>query len=87
MQPDYECDFEKHYSIRELSRLWHLSYEATRRLFQDEVGVLRIGHGLRRNKRNYVSLRIPASIARKVYQRVTSGRSQAARKIVAMEKQ
>jgi hypothetical protein len=74
MQPDFECDFEKHYTIRELSRSWHLSYEATRRLFQDEPGVLRIGGRLRKSKRGYVSLRVPASIARKIYKRVTSAR-------------
>jgi hypothetical protein len=70
MQLDHD-EFERHYSIRELARLWHLSYEATRRLFQDEEGVLRIGGRLRKNKRGYVSLRIPSSVARRVYKRIT----------------
>ena len=64
-------DFEPHFTIRELSKSWHLSYEATRRLFQNEPGVLKIGGRLRKNKRGYMSLRIPASVARRVYRKVT----------------
>lgn len=79
MKPlDHQPDFEVHYTIRELSKLWHLSFEATRRLFVDEVGVLRIGGRLRKNKRGYLSMRVPASVARRVYKRVTSGRRESA---------
>jgi hypothetical protein len=78
MPLDHESDFERHYTIRELSKLWHLSYEATRRLFVDEPGVLRVGGRLRKNRRGYQSMRVPASIARKVYRRVTGRHESAA---------
>ena len=58
--------FERHYKPRELAKLWGFDESTVRRLFQDQVGVLKIGspdHG----KRAYVSLRIPASVAERVY--------------------
>jgi hypothetical protein len=75
---DHEPDFELHYSIRELAKLWHLSYESVRQAFEREPGILRIEHKLRKNKRGYTSMRIPASVARKVYKRLTSGRRESA---------
>ena len=40
----------------------------TYRMFQDEPGVLKIGQTGRRSKRDYVTLRIPASTAARFYQ-------------------
>jgi hypothetical protein len=41
-------------------------------MFQDEPGVLKIGKENRRNgKRDYVTLRIPEAVARRVYEERT----------------
>ena len=60
--------FERHYTPKELAELWRLDESTVRRMFQDEPGVLRIGQTGRRSKRDYVTLRIPASTAARFYQ-------------------
>lgn len=55
--------FERHYTPKELAKLWQLDESTVRRLFQNEPGVLKIGQTGRRAKRDYVTLRIPASTA------------------------
>jgi len=59
--------FEKHFTVDELSALWHLDQATIRKLFRDAPGVLRVGHGETRNKRGRVHLRIPESVATRVY--------------------
>jgi len=59
--------FERHYTPKELGAIWHLDESTIRRMFQDEPGVLKIGQTGRRGKRDYVTLRIPASIAAQFY--------------------
>lgn len=60
--------FERHFEPRELAELWKLDPTTIRRLFQDEPGVLKIGKTNRRDgKRDYVTLRIPASVAERIY--------------------
>ena len=59
--------FERHYTPKELAELWRLDESTVRRMFQDETGVLKIGQAGRRNKRDYVTLRIPASTAARFY--------------------
>jgi hypothetical protein len=59
--------FERHYTPKELADLWRLDESTIRRLFQDNPGVLKIGQAGRRNKRDYVTLRIPASTAARFY--------------------
>ena len=56
---------EKHYTCQELSKLWKLGPDTVRALFRDTPGVLKITRPERRNKRAYVSYRIPESIAQK----------------------
>jgi hypothetical protein len=61
--------FERHFTPKELAGLWCLDETTIRRMFQDEPGVLRIGKSDRRDgKRDYVSLRIPESVALRVHQ-------------------
>ncbi len=61
--------FERHYTAKELAELWSLDASSVRRLFQDEPGVLKIGKANRRDgRRDYVSLRIPESVACRVHQ-------------------
>ena len=61
---------EPHYSVQVLAELWRLDESTIRRIFEDVPGVLRIGTERRRGgKRDYVTLRIPASIASREYQK------------------
>ena len=60
--------FERHYTAKQLGGLWGLDESTVRRMFQDEPGVLKIGKANRRDgKRDYVSLRIPESVAVRVH--------------------
>jgi len=49
--------------------MWKLSPAAIRRIFAREPGVLRYGAEKRGHKRDYVSIRIPAEVAERVYRR------------------
>lgn len=62
-----QAAFEPQYTAQELAALWKLSPDSIRRLFQDEPGVFRLGAAMRRGKRGYQTLRIPASVAARVY--------------------
>ena len=60
--------FEQHYRPRDLAKLWGLDESTVRRLFQDEPGVLKVGcAGRRDGKRDYMSIRIPESVALRVH--------------------
>ncbi|MBZ5676976.1 MAG: hypothetical protein LAP61_22255 [Acidobacteriia bacterium] len=62
---------ERHYSVKEVAQMWAMSPAAIRRLFCNEPGVLRFGKEKRGHQRDYVTLRIPASVAERVYRRCT----------------
>lgn len=66
--------FERHYTVTELCKMWHLARATVRRWFDAEPGVIRVGQQrLRRGKRaSPVTLRIPESVALKVYRRHTA---------------
>lgn len=67
-----ETAFEPHYTPKQLADLWRLDESTIRRLFHDEPGVLKYGNSyLRSGRREYVTLRIPESVARRVYARKT----------------
>ncbi len=63
---------ERHYTVHELAAAWSLSEDTIRRLFDAEPGVIVIAHP-RRGKRQYKTLRIPASVAERVYCRISNG--------------
>jgi len=64
---------EAHFTPRQLAASWQLDVSTVRRLFVDEPGVLKIGKSGRPDgKRDYLSLRIPRSVAERVYKRRTS---------------
>lgn len=54
---------ERHYTCIELAKLWNLHPDVIRQLFRDYPGVLKIARPETRNKRGYVSIRIPESVA------------------------
>lgn len=59
--------FERHFTVKELAERWHLDQSTVRRLFIDRTGVFKIGEKRLRTKRQYISLRIPESVAEQVY--------------------
>jgi hypothetical protein len=62
--------FEKHYSVKELATLWNLSDRTIRRMFLGEPGVVEWGTCETRMKRGYKTLRVPESVAQRVYRRL-----------------
>ncbi len=65
-----ETAFERHFTPKQLADLWVLHESTIRRLFLDEPGVLKYGNSYARSgRRDYVTLRIPESVARRVYAR------------------
>ena len=64
--------FEHQFTPHELAELWKFDESTIRRMFIDEPGVLIYGKEKRRDgRRHYVTLRIPESVARRVYERRT----------------
>jgi hypothetical protein len=62
---------EKHFAPSELAKIWGVSPVTIRRIFEAEVGVLKLGksHG---RKRRYVTLRIPESVAVRVHAKLAA---------------
>jgi hypothetical protein len=62
---------ERHFAVEELANLWSVSSDTVRRLFEGEPGVLVLAstRGLG-HKRRYRTLRIPESVAARVYHRM-----------------
>ena len=61
---------EKHYSVLELAEHWNLSDDFVRRQFRDEPGVIQWVRQ-KPGRRRYIILRIPQSVAERVYRRFT----------------
>jgi hypothetical protein len=62
---------DKHYSPDELATLWGVSVDSIRRIFRDEPGVLKMGEKSPKHKRQYLTLRIPESVAERVHTRLS----------------
>ena len=62
---------ERHFLVKELAEWWAMSPATVRRLFRNEPGVVRFGKPKRGHTRDYVNMRIPASVAERVYRRCT----------------
>lgn len=58
------------YTTEDLAETYKLHRETIRRLFIDEPGVIRMGHSAWRNKRQRFTLRIPRSVADRVFSRM-----------------
>ncbi|MGH7634731.1 MAG: hypothetical protein ACRENC_13435 [Gemmatimonadaceae bacterium] len=59
---------ERHYTIRELSRMWRFSDEFVRQIVKDEPGVTEWVRQ-RPGRRRYRVLRVPQSVAERLYRR------------------
>jgi hypothetical protein len=64
--------YERHYSPAELGELWNLSPDTVRRMFENEPGVLVFENPARSSSRRFRTLRIPESVAQRVYSRFSS---------------
>ncbi len=63
---------EQHFSVPAVAKLWGLSDDTIRTLFENELGVLKIVRPEKMHKRRYVTLSIPESIVKKVHERLHS---------------
>lgn len=61
---------QHHYTADQIAKMWSLSTDTVRRLFQGEDGVLKIVRPGNRYKRTYVTLRIPESVLNRVHRRI-----------------
>jgi hypothetical protein len=59
------------YTPEELAGAKKLHPTTIRKLFVDEPGVIRLGQGSRLGRRQYYTLRIPHSVAKRVFSRFT----------------
>ena len=71
--------FEPHYTIGFYAELWGLSEDTVRKWFQDEDGVLKVGDeknrtGPKKDRRPRIELRIPWSVAVRVYRERTKSK-------------
>lgn len=62
---------ERKYTPRELAATHHLHESPIRRIFHDQPGVIRIGAA--GSARSHLRLRIPESVARRVFAEMTVG--------------
>lgn len=65
---------ERHFSPQTISEVWGLSTDKIRELFEDEPGVLKVGDRASGRTRRYLTMRIPESVAARVYKRMTEAR-------------
>lgn len=61
---------EQHFTVQELALRLRVSADSVRRRFKREPGVLHLGSP-KRNRRTYDPIRIPQSVAERVYRRLT----------------
>ena len=64
---DEPSPLERHFSPRTLAELWGFSEDTIIRWFEDEPGVLKCGEAGGGGRRRKITLRIPESVAIRVY--------------------
>lgn len=64
---------ERHFKPQELAELWGVSSDTIRRLFRSVPGVLVFDRPEKRYKRGYCTMRIPESVAKRVYEKLSKG--------------
>ena len=62
---------ESIFTAEEIATKHKLHPATIRKLFLDEPGVIRLGHPARGRRRQYYTLRIPASVVQRVFQKMT----------------
>ena len=66
MHSDSSVMDEPKYTLAEIAENWKVHRTTARRLFIDEPGVVKLGHGPRRGKRQHFTIRVPHSVAVRV---------------------
>jgi len=64
----HPIEIDPHFSPRFYAELWGLSESTVLRWFQDQPGVLKCGEPKKNGRRTRVEIRIPVSLAMRVYQ-------------------
>ena len=59
----------RHYSVSELAEMWGLCTNTLTKLFRDEPGVVKLCRPHQKGKRTKTTLRIPAPVVARVYNR------------------
>ena len=72
--PELPIPIEVIYTPEELAKATKLHVTTIRKRFAEEPGVLRLGHPAIGRRRQYFTLRIPASVVQRVFARMTVGR-------------
>ena len=70
-RPPEPITIDRHFSPQFLAELWGLSGPTVVRWFQDLDGVLKVSKPSKNGKRGRVELRVPFSLARRVYRQHT----------------
>jgi transcriptional regulator GlxA family with amidase domain len=68
--PIRDAFLERHFTVRDLAEAWVVSENTIRRLFRNEPGVVEVDNTRRKHARRHVTLRIPHSVAERVYARI-----------------
>ena len=71
IEPPQPVVIDQHYSPQFYAELWGMSPSTVIRWFQDMEGVLKLSMPARNGRRSRVELRIPFSVAMKVYREHT----------------
>jgi hypothetical protein len=82
------ADFlERHYTIAELAKAWKMGYNTLKPWFMEEPGVIKYGAAKLKKgrRRTHVSLRVPESVARRVYRKITGKEVQPGREFTPRE--
>jgi len=69
--PSRASALERFYSPEQIAEMWALSSHTIRRIFENEAGVLIIERPRLYGKRRHRTLRIPESVAQRVYNRLS----------------
>ncbi|HWR35364.1 MAG TPA: hypothetical protein VN622_05780 [Clostridia bacterium] len=59
--------FGRMFTPAELAKIWNLSENSIRRMFQDRPGVFKMGDANPRGRRGYQTLRVPQAVAEAVF--------------------
>lgn len=62
-----DTTFERHFTVGELAKLWHLNRETVRQLVQHEDGVVRVRRGSKKARTHYS---VPESVARRLHNKL-----------------
>lgn len=59
--------FERHYTVKEVAKMWSVSSKTVIRKFGKHPEVLKLGAAERMHKRKRIVLRIPESVVRRLW--------------------